>query len=310
MYSDKFKDILKEVKKVINGKDKVIITILLAILANGNILLEDIPGVGKTTMALAFTKALGLTYGRLQFTPDTLPSDITGYVMYDKATGKMIFYKGVIFCNIFLADELNRTSSRTQSALLEAMEEHQVTIESHSYKLDQPFCVIATQNPVGASGTQLLPDSQTDRFMVKLSIGYPNFEDECKMILNRAKSNPLKDVNCVITKEELIEMQNQVKNVFVHKDMAKYIVSLVEKTRNHPNLLRGASPRATLSLTEMSKAIAFASNRDFIIPDDVKNVFISTIGHRIILNSDAITQQISVETILQDIINDVLPPEI
>lgn len=173
---NEFKSVLNEVRKVINGKDREIIITMLALLANGNILIEDIPGVGKTTMALAFSKALGLKYGRIQFTPDTLPSDITGFSSFNKESGKMHFNKGAIFCNLFLADELNRTSSRTQAALLEAMEERQVTVDGHSYQLENPFSVIATQNPVGASGTQLLPDSQTDRFTVRISMGYPNFE--------------------------------------------------------------------------------------------------------------------------------------
>ena len=215
-----FQLIVNEVKKAVNGKDRAIVTSLLAILANGNILIEYIPGVGKTTMAVAFSKALGLKYNRVQFTPDTLPSDITGFAVYNKESGKITFNKGAIFCNLFLADELNRTSSRTQAALLEAMEEQQVTVEGHSYPLERPFSVIATQNPAGASGTQLLPDSQTDRFMVRISMGYPDNDSECKMLLNRSHSNPLDDVNCVVTKEQLVEMQNSVKEVFVKREIA------------------------------------------------------------------------------------------
>ena len=189
-----FQLIVNEVKKAVNGKDRAIVTSLLAILANGNILIEDIPGVGKTTMAVAFSKALGLKYNRVQFTPDTLPSDITGFAVYNKDSGKITFNKGAIFCNLFLADELNRTSSRTQAALLEAMEERQVTVDGQSYPLEKPFSVIATQNPVGASGTQLLPDSQTDRFTVKISMGYPSFDAECQMLINRIQQNPLDNV--------------------------------------------------------------------------------------------------------------------
>ena len=207
---NEFKSVLNEVRKVINGKDREIIITMLALLANGNILIEDIPGVGKTTMALAFSKALGLKYGRIQFTPDTLPSDITGFSSFNKESGKMHFNKGAIFCNLFLADELNRTSSRTQAALLEAMEERQVTVDGHSYQLENPFSVIATQNPVGASGTQLLPDSQTDRFTVRISMGYPNFEAECQMLINRSRQNPLYKVKQAVTVEELINMQNKV----------------------------------------------------------------------------------------------------
>lgn len=305
-----FQNIINEVRKVVNGKDRAIITTLLAILANGNILIEDIPGVGKTTMALAFSKALGLEYGRVQFTPDTLPSDITGYVVYNKDTGKMKYNKGAIFCNLFLADELNRTSSRTQSALLEAMEEQQVTVEGRSYPLEKPFSVIATQNPVGSSGTQLLPDSQTDRFTVKISMGYPDFDAECQMLINRSTGNPLDSVEQIVSKEELTEMQQAVKSVYVHKNMARYIVSLINATRNSKFLSRGASPRATLSLTDMTKAIAFAEDRDYVVPRDVQNVFVSTLNHRIILSNEAMAQNLSAEEVLTNILKHTKQPKL
>lgn len=307
---NEFQSVINEVRKVVNGKDSAIITTMLAIMARGNILIEDIPGVGKTTMALAFSKALGLTYGRVQFTPDTLPSDITGYVVYNKDSGKMVFNKGAIFCNLFLADELNRTSSRTQSALLEAMEEQQVTVEGRSYPLEKPFSVIATQNPVGASGTQLLPDSQTDRFAVRISMGYPDFDAECQMLLNRNTSNPLDNVQCVVTKEQLIEMQKAVKAVFVHKDMAGYIVSLVNATRNNKLIFRGASPRATISLTQMAKAVAFANDRNYVTPKDVHFVFVNTLNHRIILSSEATLQNTNAERVLANILQKVKAPKI
>ena len=305
-----FQNIINEVRKVVNGKDRAIITTLLAILANGNILIEDIPGVGKTTMALAFSKALGLEYGRVQFTPDTLPSDITGYVVYNKDTGKMKYNKGAIFCNLFLADELNRTSSRTQSALLEAMEEQQVTVEGRSYPLEKPFSVIATQNPVGSSGTQLLPDSQTDRFTVKISMGYPDFDAECQMLINRSTGNPLDSVEKIVSKEELAEMQQAVKSVYVHKNMARYIVSLINATRNSKFISRGASPRATLSLTDMTKAIAFAEDRDYVVPRDVQNVFVSTLNHRIILSNEAMAQNLSAEEVLTNILKHTKQPKL
>lgn len=307
---NELQSVTAEIKKVINGKDTAIITSLLAILTNGNILLEDIPGVGKTTMALAFSKALGLSYGRVQFTPDTVPSDITGFVIYDKESGRMRYKKGAIFCNLFLADELNRTSSRTQSALLEAMEESQVTVEGKAYPLEKPFTVIATQNPVGASGTQLLPDSQTDRFTVRISMGYPDNAAELKMLLNRSNSNPLDNVRCVITKERLIEMQQQVKAVFMHDNIARYIVTLISSTRNNTFIRRGASPRATLSLAEMAKANAFFCGRDFVTPKDIESVFISTVNHRIILSADALSQRISADTVLSNIIGSIKTPRI
>lgn len=305
-----FQLIVNEVKKAVNGKDRAIVTSLLAILANGNILIEDIPGVGKTTMAVAFSKALGLKYNRVQFTPDTLPSDITGFAVYNKDSGKITFNKGAIFCNLFLADELNRTSSRTQAALLEAMEEQQVTVEGRSYPLERPFSVIATQNPAGASGTQLLPDSQTDRFMVRISMGYPDNESECKMLLNRSHSNPLDDVSCVVTKEQLVEMQNSVKEVFVKREIAEYIVSLVSATRNSNLIQRGASPRATLSLTDMAKSAAYASGKDYVTPQDIQNVFLSTLGHRIILSAESISRHLNSEQVLKHIMSKVRAPRI
>lgn len=307
---NEFKTVLNEIRKVINGKDREIIITMLALLANGNILIEDIPGVGKTTMALAFSKALGLKYGRIQFTPDTLPSDITGFSSFNKESGKMHFNKGAIFCNLFLADELNRTSSRTQAALLEAMEERQVTVDGHSYQLENPFSVIATQNPVGASGTQLLPDSQTDRFTVRISMGYPDFDAECQMLLNRSKQNPLDNVKQAITVDELIDMQNKVKEVFVSEDMAKYIVMLVTATRQSSLFSRGASPRATLSLKDMAKAAAFADGRDYIVPRDIQNIFVRTISHRVILSSESTAKRINTDSALKEILRTTRQPKI
>ena len=307
---NEFKAVLNEVKKVINGKDREIIITMLALLANGNILIEDIPGVGKTTMALAFSKALGLKYGRIQFTPDTLPSDITGFSSFNKATGKMSFNKGAIFCNLFLADELNRTSSRTQAALLEAMEERQVTVDGQSYPLEKPFSVIATQNPVGASGTQLLPDSQTDRFTVKISMGYPSFDAECQMLINRSQKNPLDNVKQVLSVYELIEMQGKVNEVFVSEDMAKYIVMLVTATRQSSLFSRGASPRAGLSLQDMAKAAAFADGRDYVVPRDIQNVFVSTISHRVILSAEAAAKKISVSKAVGEILKSTRQPKV
>ncbi len=307
---NEFKKVLNEIRKVINGKDREIIITMLALLANGNILIEDIPGVGKTTMALAFSKALGLKYGRIQFTPDTLPSDITGFSSFNKESGKMHFNKGAIFCNLFLADELNRTSSRTQAALLEAMEERQVTVDGHSYALEKPFSVIATQNPVGASGTQLLPDSQTDRFTVRISMGYPDFDAECQMLLNRSKQNPLDNVKQAITVDELIDMQSKVKEVFVSEDMAKYIVMLVTATRQSSLFSRGASPRATLSLKDMAKAAAFADGRDYIVPRDIQNIFVRTISHRVILSSESTAKRINTDSALKEILRTTRQPKI
>ena len=274
--------ILEEVKKTVCGKDHVLVWVLTVLLARGHVLLEDIPGVGKTTMALAFSRALGLEYGRVQFTPDVLPSDITGYSVYQKETGKLVYQPGAVLCNLFLADELNRATSRTQSALLEAMEEGQVTVDGVSHRIPEPFCVFATQNPTGASGTQLLPDSQMDRFTVRLSIGYPAPADEREILLSRQKGNPLLQVRQVVTREELLSMQQEAANVYVKPELADYIVSLVGKTRQDPMIARGASPRATLSLGAMAKSVAYVQGRDYVLPKDIQAVFVSTCAHRLL----------------------------
>ena len=302
--------IISEVKKAVVGKDRVLIWVMTVILARGHILLEDIPGVGKTTMALAFSRALGLDYGRVQFTPDVLPSDITGYSIYNKDTGEMRYQPGAILCNLFLADELNRATSRTQSALLEAMEEGQVTVDGISHRIPQPFCVFATQNPTGASGTQLLPDSQLDRFTVRMSIGYPAPADERNMVLNRQGSNPLGQVRQVVRCEELIAMQEQASRVYMKEEIVDYAVSLVGATRNHPLILRGASPRATLSVTAMAKAVAYIQGRDYVVPKDVQAVFVNTVAHRLLMTPEAEAKGITPDSVLEQIQSTTTAPRI
>lgn len=302
--------ILGEVKKVIVGKDRTLLWVLTAILARGHILLEDVPGVGKTTMALAFSKALGLDYGRVQFTPDVLPSDITGYSIYRKETGEMVYQPGAVLTNVFLADELNRATSRTQSALLEAMEEGQVTVDGQTYPLPQPFFVMATQNPTGASGTQLLPDSQMDRFTIRLSIGYPAPADERDMVLGRQSGNPLDNVVQVSSRQELVALQNQVDQVFIKPEVVDYIVSLIGATRDDPMILRGASPRATISVASMAKAVATLKGRDYVTPDDVHTVFCETVAHRLLLSPEAEARDISAQKLLQDILHRTAAPRL
>lgn len=302
--------IIGEVKKVIVGKDRTLLWVLTTILARGHILLEDIPGVGKTTMALAFSKALGLEYGRVQFTPDVLPSDITGYSVYQKETGKMIYQPGAVLTNVFLADELNRATSRTQSALLEAMEEGQVTVDGQTYALPQPFFVIATQNPTGASGTQLLPDSQLDRFTIRLSIGYPAPKDEREMVLNRQQGNPLDQVHQVVTRQELLALQDQADAVYIKPDVVDYMVSLISATRNDPMIIRGASPRATLSMASMAKAVAMLKGRDYVTPEDVQTVFVDTVSHRLLLAPEAEARDISEVKLLQEILRKTSAPKL
>lgn len=274
--------VIAEVKKVIVGKDEVLIKMLLAILAGGHILLEDIPGVGKTTMALAFSRALGLRYGRMQFTPDVMPSDLTGFSMVNRATGQLEYQPGALLCNLFLADELNRATSRTQSALLEAMEEGQVTVDGVSHPIPQPFLVIATQNPTGASGTQLLPDSQLDRFMLRLTIGYPRPADELELLRRRQQGGEPGNVRQVISHAELSELRTAVDHIFIAEDLLDYIVRLVGATRSHPRILQGASPRAALALASASRAAAFLHGRDYAVPEDIRSIFPDAIAHRLI----------------------------
>lgn len=279
--------ILAQVRRAVVGKDEVLARVLLAILAGGHILLEDIPGVGKTTMALAFSRAMGLDYNRVQFTPDVMPSDITGFTLYNKEAGRMEYQPGAVLCNLFLADELNRATSRTQSALLEAMEEGQVTVDGVSHPVPRPFLVIATQNPAGASGTQPLPDSQMDRFMVRLSLGYPAPADEMDMVRRRQGGNPLDSVEQVVDREGLLALREKAGAVYLSDEVLDYIVRLVGATREHPMILQGASPRATLALAAMAKAAALVRGRDYVNPEDVELVFPDVVPHRLLLSPRA-----------------------
>ena len=302
--------ILNQVRKAVVGKDTVLLWVLAAILARGHILLEDIPGVGKTTMALAFSRVLDLEYSRVQFTPDVLPSDITGYSIPDLQTHELYYRPGSIMTNLFLGDELNRAASRTQSALLEAMEEGQVTVDGISHPLPQPFVVIATQNPTGAAGTQLLPDSQMDRFIIRLSLGYPSPRDEMAMVLSRQGANPLKQLQPLLTRQQLTAMQDEVEQTFVSDAVVNYIVNLIVATRQNEHILRGASPRATLAVTAMAKAVARLRGRDYVVPGDVKEVFAHTVAHRLILSPRAEALGKTPESILRDILDTVHAPRL
>ncbi len=304
-------NIISEVKKVICGKDHVITQALTCILAGGHILMEDVPGVGKTTMALSFSRTMGLDYGRVQFTPDVLPSDITGFSVYNKSTGTMDYQPGAVFHNLFLADELNRASSRTQSALLEAMEEGHVTVDGNTYPLPDPFTVFATQNPAGASGTSLLPDSQIDRFMIKISMGYPSAKDEKSMLESRRNGiDPMSSINRICNRETLAKMQGEVNSVFTHEKILDYIINLIHKTRGNKSLERGASPRATLALTAMSKAHAYLSGRNYVTPADVQNVFVPVIAHRLILTPDAELAGIRTSDVAKEILKSTSEPRV
>ncbi len=294
--------ILQTVRQVISGKDQVLVWVLAAMLAKGHILLEDIPGVGKTTMAMAFSKALQLRCNRVQFTPDVLPSDVTGYSVLDQNTGKMVYQPGAVLCNLFLADELNRATSRTQSALLEAMEEGRVTVDGNTYEIPQPFLVLATQNPTGAAGTQMLPDSQMDRFLLRLSMGYPSADDEVAMVMNRQKGDPLRELEPIMSGQDLQMLQQLVAETFAGREVIRYVVDLVAATRTSPLLARGASPRATLAVISLAKAIARLRDRDYVLPGDVQEVFVNTVAHRVTLSQEAVGQNLSEEKVLQQIL--------
>lgn len=302
-----FEKIVSEINKVINGKESAIRIILCAILANENVLIEDIPGTGKTTLVKAFSKVLQLTSKRIQMTSDTLPSDITGYSIYNKEMGKFEFIKGPVFCNILLADELNRTSGRTQSALLEAMEEHQVTVDGKTYKLDEPFSVIATQNPYGYVGTQQLPQAQLDRFSVKISLGYPGVDEEVNMLLNRRTENPLDKLDYTLSKNDFEDMQNSVKEVFVNESIARYIATLVNITRNSNYIECGGSPRVMVSVMNLSKAVAYSHNRNYVIPEDVKEIFVQAVSHRITLKKEY-KGKVTSESLMKNILSTTVMP--
>lgn len=310
IYTQQISDIVSEVKKAVIGKDAIIVKTLLAILCKGHILIEDIPGVGKTTLALAFSKALSLEHNRMQFTPDVLPSDITGFSVYNKVHNTFDFKKGVAFCNLFLADEINRTSSKTQSALLELMEEKSITVDGNTYKLPEPYTVIATQNPIGSAGTHNLPDSQLDRFMIKLSMGYPDFDGEVAILKAKFNSAPLENVNAVANTRIIMELQDYISNIYIDDRIYEYIVQLSNATRNHPLIKLGISPRGTLALMQISKGIAVAMGRDYVIPDDITYICNDVFAHRIMLNSKAKLSDVTAEQVIDDIIKNISLPRI
>jgi len=308
-YAEKINCILNEVEKVVVGKRDVIKKVMVVFLAKGHILIEDIPGVGKTTLALAFSKALNLQNKRMQFTPDVLPSDVVGYHILDKEQ-QMIFREGAIFSNIFLADEINRTSPKTQSALLEVMEEGSVTVDGITRKVPSPFIVIATQNPTGSAGTQLIPESQLDRFMVRLSMGYPDIQSEINILKSKQDMNAMDTVKPILSQNELLEMREECDCVFIQDSVYQYIADLVTKTRNTPELDLGVSPRGTIAIAAMAKAFAFSEGRDFVIPQDVKAIFKDVVCHRFILSTKAKVEHRTADEIAENILKSVQAPKI
>lgn len=307
---EKANEVINEVKKVISGKDEIIKKVLMVFIAGGHILIEDVPGVGKTTLALAFSRAMNLEYRRVQFTSDTMASDIIGFSIYNRKTESFDYQPGAAFCNLLLGDEINRTSPRTQAALLEIMEERRVTVDGITRPLPDPFICIATQNPYGSAGTQLLPDSQLDRFMVRLSMGYPSMENQIDIVKNRVLSDPLDSVIHVASTRDLLEMQRIVKEVYISDDVIQYATKLCEATRSHEDITLGVSPRAVLALTQLAKTHAFLSQRNFTIPEDIKEVFVDVCCHRLVLTARAKVKNISPEQILVSILEDITAPTI
>ena len=302
--------IIKEVKKAVIGKDDILIKVMEVILSGGNILIEDIPGVGKTTMALAFSKAMQLDCKRVQFTPDVMPSDITGFSIYNKSTGKFEYKEGAGLCNLLLADEINRTSSKTQSALLELMEERSVTVDGITHKCPTPHIVIATQNHVGTAGALPLPESQMDRFTVRLTMGYPKVEDEIMLLKDRQGVNPLDNVEAVATAYDIMEMKQKVENIYRHDEIFSYIARLMKATRENDFIKIGVSPRGALALSNMAAACAFLHKRDYVIPEDIKQVFVDVCAHRLVMNPQARISNVSSANILEDILRQIPEPSI
>ena len=299
---EKIKEILDQIETVIVGKNAVMERILMAILAGGHVLMEDVPGVGKTTTAMTFARVLGLETRRVQFTSDTMPSDIIGFSVYDKDTGKLVYKPGAVMTNLLLADEINRTSSKTQSALLEAMEEHKVTVDGKTYDLPDPFIVLATQNPVGSAGTTMLPNSQLDRFLIRVSMGYPDHKSSVNILRDRHVDNPLDRAYAVVNKEELLGLVQDVRKVDMRDAVLDYVTTLVEKTRIHPQVALGVSPRGALAVCRMAKAYAYLNGRDFVMPEDVAAIFPDVCAHRLMLNSKARMMEEKPETVLAEIL--------
>ena len=302
--------VIQEVKKMIKGKDTSICKVFAAMLAGGHILIDDVPGVGKTTLAVAFSQAMQLENHRVQFTPDVLPADILGFSMYQKETGQHVYYPGAVICNLFLEDEINRTRPKTQSELLEVMEEGNVTVDGNTYEVPKPFVVISTQNPFGSAGTQLLPQSQLDRFMVKLEMGYPDFESQVNILKDRQEIQPLDTIKAVINKDDLEEMQMEVSRVKVKDEIVRYITRLAEATRSHEYIQLGVSPRGAYAVNNMAKASAYIAGRGYVTPEDVIGIFPSVSSHRVILHPKAKVTGVSAMSIMEEITKTVSVPEI
>lgn len=304
----KILEIIDQVERVIIGKRAIIEKAIVALLSGGHLLLEDVPGVGKTMLIRALSRAMGLTFKRIQFTPDLLPSDVTGVSIYNQKSMEFQFRPGPIMANVVLADEINRTSPKTQAALLEAMEEGNMTVDGETYRLPEPFFVLATQNPIEYEGTFPLPEAQLDRFLLKLKMGYPNQAEEAEMLRRVQEHHPIEDVHMVLDREELLRLQKMTKKVHLEESLHAYIVELVQRTREHPAVYLGASPRGSIALMRTAQALAFIRGRDYVIPDDIREMLQPTLAHRILLKSESRLGGISVEGVLNDLLNRVRVP--
>lgn len=293
-------EIGSNISKVIIGKEKVTGLVLTSILAGGHVLLEDVPGTGKTMLAKTFARSIDATFSRIQFTPDLLPSDVTGINYYNQKEQKFVFRQGPVFSNIILADEINRATPRTQSALLECMEERQVTVDGETYELSAPFVVIATENPVETAGTYQLPEAQLDRFLMKISVGYPDKQEEIAILDRFLMESPLKKVQAVCSREQIIEMQREAKQVYVHPAIMSYVVDIVEKTRKHANIAIGVSPRGTITMINAARAYAYIQNRSYVVPEDIKSLSVPVFAHRLVLKN-SMTRDDNREQLMEDI---------
>ena len=302
--------ILKSINSVIAGKEAVVEKVLMAILSGGHVLLEDVPGVGKTTLAISFARTLGLDTRRVQFTSDTMPSDILGFSVYNRETGNFDYKPGAVMTNLLLADEINRTSSKTQSALLEAMEEYHVTVDGQTYPLPEPFVVLATQNPVGSAGTQLLPTAQLDRFLIRTSMGYPDAQSQIDILKERHHENPLDKLTAAVSREQLLSLMNDARQVHIADPVYAYVVELVTATRENEYIELGVSPRGALALCRMAKSCAFVRGRDYVIPEDVAAVFDDVCCHRLVLSAKARLHRLSAADITAEIVKTVKMPQV